>query len=638
MCLIKKIFVYYRQLELARYLIRRHNDLTLVNDNDFNNLFFFALSELLLHAIRVRQQKISKELSDFMHQAFKLVRDRHPNEAINYPVSYYEFNYAAIEELSIIRSPQFSYLQERTGGSLWLLGDFVDTTISPLTFSWMWHDNILSLENDREDFVFMHWRNAHQHYSTQLMMIPEEYNSDFTVSNKLQVDKRGKERKDFFYFHTILGALVFYFRKLETLKKIFQYTQSIPPEYVLLPRTMEDIFHFYFKLSNNFDPDFNLVDTKYPFPGFDGLNAGAMIKDQINNYLALLFLRQYSIAPRFVGQDALRLPSLPATQGEKISWRQRLPNFMTKVRECLADGNVLRVLSLDFITDEHCIGNNIKPPIELLKKFSEELKESFESTEVSQEIDTEKRQKFLDTTKVMMLKTFDRYNLLQNVHMPTEGVSSNYINGMVSLLDKSAFSTGQGFDNLNFHSIMAESLSDKIKRGISESFYLHKSEQYLVKDIDKEKFLDKLHIKDKGMVIVKFGHVVLDYPGVESISLQATNPEIVGNCIFVLRKYDLPSLHYNETNENYKKDYELETLDIIHFLYASVVDLNLRADLRQEIQSDAITGDLTKKVLANICINMEIKWKSGIKCVALKIVSPFREEGIVNELNDMKPF
>jgi hypothetical protein len=51
-----------------------------------------------------------------------------------------------------------------------------------------------------------------------------------------------------------------------------------------------------------------------------------------------------------------------------------------------------------------------------------------------------------------------------------------------------------------------------------------------------------------------------------------------------------------------------------------------------------LTADLTKQLLANIYMNVQVHWRTGFKCVALKIVSPYREEGIINELNDIKPF
>ena len=169
-------------------MIREHDKLTINDENGYNNLYFSSLSELLLHAIRIRQEKIAKEISNFIYQAFRAIRDRHVNSEVTYPISYYELVYAAIEELSPITSFRFIYLQDRTAGSLWLIGEFAEIIISQITYSWMWQNNVLSLKNNRDDFVYMHWQHAHQHYSIQMRQIIPEHNDDFTLKNQAQVD------------------------------------------------------------------------------------------------------------------------------------------------------------------------------------------------------------------------------------------------------------------------------------------------------------------------------------------------------------------------------------------------------------------------------------------------------------------
>jgi hypothetical protein len=636
--LIKKIFVFYRQIELAKYLIRQHNKLTFIDENSFNNLLFSSISELLLHAIRVGQDKIAKEISNFMYRAFNAIRDRHTNEEVNYPVSYYEMVYAAIEELIPITSSRFVYLQDRTAGSLWLIGEFAETRISEMTYWRMWQNQVLSLKNNRDDFVYMHWQHAHQHYSLQMPQIFPEYNVDFTIKNQPEVNERDRERAEFIYFHTALGALVFYFRKLPTLRKFFQYTQSIPPDYVLLPHTVGEIFDIYFKLSNDFDPFFHQIESKYPFPGFGGLNSGYQIREQIFKYLAILFLRQYGIPVRFVGQEPLRMPAPPTEQSMKSFWIVHLPYFIQKVKEAINDKEALSELGLDFITEEYCVRQHIKPPITLLEDFSTDLKESYHYAEENQEISSEKKQRFLGATLEYMTKTFEIYDGLNNETIPNDGATTNFINGVIQAFDKSAFAEDQGVDHLNFDTILGETLAGKFKLGVAESFYLHRSEWYVVRETDIERSLDRLNIKDKGVALVVFGGIEINYKGVETISYSATSPGTVGQCIFLLKSEDLPRIQYNDTIEQFRTRYDLELLDPAHFLYASVVDLNLRADLREEIGKDGSAGVLKKQVLANIFINVQIKWRPQIKCIALKIASPYREEGIISVVDDIKPF
>jgi hypothetical protein len=625
-------------MELVRYLIRKHNTIVIADDNDYNNLFFAALSEFLLYAIREKQEKIAKEISNFMYPAFKTVRDRHPHTAVTYPYPYYEMIYAAIEALCSVNSFQFVYLQDRTAGSVWLLGEFADTSLSDQTYGWIWQNNTLSLKNGRDEFVYMHWQHAHQYFSAQLGPLYEEHDPNFNITNHEEVSQRKKEREAFFFFHTALGALVLFFKKWETLRKIFTYTQSIPPNYVLLPSTMGDIFHFYFRLSNEFDPEFHYIESKFPFPGFSGLNSGAMIKQQIYCYLAVLFLRQYTVPTYYVYQDPLGMPYPPTEQGEKNRWIEHLPYFIRIVERTLTESPLLSALGLDFITDGYCSSRGIKAPLKLLADFLATLKESYRETEVHQEVSDEKRDQFFEATRAIMTSTFEEYKDLQMATFPNGDTTQNFINGVSNLFEKSAFAEAQGVAYLNVESIMAVSLSEKFKFGIAESFYVHKSEEYLVLSADLPKFLDKLKIQNKGFVLVTFGRVDIAYPDVEKLPYATTRPDLVGDCLFVLKKDSLPLLKYNDTLEKHKEFYDLTQLDAAHFLYGSLIDLNLRPDLQKELKKDGMANDLTKQVLANIYINVQLQWKTDIKCIALKIASPYREEGIINELEDIKPF
>jgi hypothetical protein len=60
--------------------------------------------------------------------------------------------------------------------------------------------------------------------------------------------------------------------------------------------------------------------------------------------------------------------------------------------------------------------------------------------------------------------------------------------------------------------------------------------------------------------------------------------------------------------------------------------------LQQEIKKQGCADDLTRQVLANNYINVQPRWRTGLKSVALKIAWAYREEGIINEPDDIKLF
>jgi len=65
------------------------------------------------------------------------------------------------------------------------------------------------------------------------------------VRNKEEIRCRTEERKRFLGFHFALGGLLLYKNQYSTLNYIFNYSQSSPPNYVLLPQNMTEIFTFF---------------------------------------------------------------------------------------------------------------------------------------------------------------------------------------------------------------------------------------------------------------------------------------------------------------------------------------------------------------------------------------------------------
>ena len=79
---------------------------------------------------------------------------------------------------------------------------------------------------------------------------------------------------------------------------------------------MEEIFKFYFDVSDPYERKHTWISHKYPFPELSGLNADYVIKKWIMSYMAILFLRQWTIYPYLMTMRPLDFPSIPPTQGE----------------------------------------------------------------------------------------------------------------------------------------------------------------------------------------------------------------------------------------------------------------------------------------------------------------------------------
>lgn len=640
---VKKVLIYYTPTKYLPYLIIRHNKNSEQNDYEF----FRAIADVLYFSIKNQNEKISKTISDFMYRAFKTVRDNNQNKEVVYPSTYYDLVYKTIEELAFQKNKRLTFLEHRTAGSVWLLGEFGNTKISEDTYVWIWRNILLAIKYQREDYIIYHWESAYQYVRQSLDYIyPKHSNDTFEITNQNEINIRLADRKRFLEFHYALGGLLLYKKHYNCIKRAFTYTQSIPPKYELLPDTMDEVFGLYFNFRDPYEMKHPWISSRYGFPDLGGLNSDGVIKQWICKYVALLFIRQYSIVPHLITMKPLNLPRIPSSQGEKRQWIDNLDYFKRLVEEVLNNKDLLEATGLDFVTDEWCEKYNQPKPIEFIEKVKQSAIDSFEGTEIEQPVSATKVQRFKDTTAAVLNPIFEEYDIIDNKAELTGELNKWYVNGQSHIIDKSGFAENQDAEHLNFDSFLPESFSNKYRDTISEIFVLASSASYLLNSQDIVQGIGRLGIETKDYVIVSFGIGIQEliikdgndsFNDIKIINFSHRNYHLVGDSLFILRLVDLPKLHYRELKQEEVEKYSLDKIIEKYNLYTTVVDLNLSPDLRETFAEDSNEKDLRKSVYMAIFMSLEVQWKKDIQCIQLKQASPYRERGIINNLSDIKP-
>lgn len=616
--------------------------------------YFYVLSDLLLHSIRNQQTNISKSLSDFFYTEFGKVRDKFTNEPVIYPDIYYEVVYKSIEELAILKEKRNYLLEQGTSGEKWLLGDLQGKEISDRTFFWMWKNLLLGIQYQQDDLIVNHWETCHQYYDYSLPYIQQEYDYSartIQISNKEAVDKRLAERQKFIEFHYALGGLLTYKERYECIKRLFSYTQSQPPNYELLPDSMFEIFDFYFTVRSLYDRRFVWISHQYPFPELSGINANNVIKKWICSYMAILFLRQYTIVPYLMTIRPFDFPQAPKTQGEIKEWINGLDFFKKLVGDHLKNEKLLKALNLDFITPEWCEQNEKPYPIFFIDTFKENLENVYHTNALNLPISKERVKKFEDSTKTIIESTIDKFNTLNNKTLITDDKSDKwYVNGQRELQSKDAFSESPEVHYINFDVFLASSVSKSLYEGLGETFFYKRTKSYLLKDVDLFKAIDRLEIDDR-FAIINFGmnldnyikHIVV--PGLSKEKYRNVNiysfggSQVARKSMFILKKSDFPNISTKQISKEIIEKYSLNKISSKIELYASVIDLNNSTkEVYNESKRDKSDDDMKKSVLLNIIISTEFKWKKNIEVIQLRQYSEFIQEGIVNKLDDVNPF
>jgi len=638
---VKKILIYYTPTKFIPYLIKRHDKQP---DAD-NNLFFRAISDLLFFSINKQNEAIAKTISGFMYDAFKVIRDKSSNAEVVYPSAYYELVSKTIEELATVKNRRLIFLGHRTAGSVWILGEFGNSKISENTYSWMWSNLQLALSYDRSDFVIYHWEQAFQYIRHSLDYIRAEHSDKtFEITNQEEIYQRLTDRKRFLEFHYALGGLLLYKGKYDCIKRAFAYTQSTPPQYELLPDSMNEVFDLYFDFRDPYEMKHPWISSRYYFPDTGGINSDGVIKKWICEYIAVLFVRQYSIVPYLVYMAPLNAPNIPSTQAEKRKWIDNLDYFKRLVNEVLKNKDLLTTIGLSFVTDEWCEENKKPKPLEFIEKLKQDVINSFEGTLIDQTISDGKVIKFKETSIGMLTPIFNQYEIINNKNELKGELNKWYLYGSSHLIDKSGFADNQEAAHLNFDSFLPEGFSNKFRDFASEIFVLATSKSYLLNSADIIQAIIKMNIDINDYLIISFG---IDFKtlikesnyeflnGIEVITFDFRNYHLVGDSLFLLKKQDLPKLVYKEIKEEEVNKYSLEKVIDKYNLYLTVVDLNQSEDLRNTFADTSKDKDLRKQVYMAIFINLEVQWKKDLKCIQIKQASPYRERGIINKLTDI---
>lgn len=644
---VNKILVYYTPSKFILYLIAKHD----LSKNP--SLYFKSLSELLLLFIKRQQKSYSKTLSDFFYLAFKKIREEQTTQPIIYPELYYEVVYKAIEELAILKQKRNYLLEHRTSGGIWLLGEGDGAEISQHTYSWMWQNLLLAIRYEQDDLIVNHWQTCHQHYIYKLTSIHPDYRrieERTEIKNKEAVDKRHTERQTFLTFHYVLGGLLIYKKRYSCIKRLFSYTQSYPPKYELLPESMYEIFKFYFNVRDPYDRNYTWISNIYPFPELSGVNADYVVKKWVMSYMAVLFLRQYTIIPYLVTMRPLDFPKMPSIQGEIREWIDGLDFFMKLVSEHMKDRKMLKTLGLDFITREWCEENNKPFPISFIEDFKRNLESQYNKNAVDLPISEDKVSILKNSSLEIIESAIQHFEPLNNKNEISDDDSDRwYVHGQQMLQNKDSFFEHSESDNINFDSILATVIVKDFEEGLSETLLYKRTKSYLLKSEDLFRALDRIGLNE-DIVILNFG-VNLEYLSSSLKTKEFSNGKYrnvdiyqfershrVSDSLFILRKSDLPNITTMDIDQETITKYSLSRISNHIKLFLSLIDLNqTSAEVYNENKMNRTDDELRKSVLISIFITLQIKWKKSIELIQFEEYSDYFQTGIINKLEDVKP-
>lgn len=649
-CSMWLMYVYYMPDKLLERLIKQYHK---TNATEEKELYFESISKILFYSIQKEGEPLARQLQDFYCNEFISYRKDKENCIVEYPTYFYNVMFDANECLCRRERKSISWYN----GSFYdfFIDEFQHTIISDNTFIFIWKCLRQSIFYQKDEFIFSYWHKAHQYMNFWLEPIYPKYDKNFNTTNQSDVDRRNVERDRFLEFHYALGGLLMMKQKFTLINQLTSWTNQTPPKYVLVPETMEEVIKMFMEVEQKggyMNPFY--YEQKYPFPDISGVNANNIIKMWIKRYIAILFLRQYTLHEYFVYSRTLEMPNPPQTLPEKRKWIEELDVLKRFVIDYLSDTSCLKSLNLEELSSPKWFADNNKPkPEELIENLKSKVEYSAEQKKANQKLDPKKIEQLNDATKKILTRCFDYYEQLFRNHIAdSEPHKSLFYGGRYEISDKMAFAEDQDMGYANFDSIYAEIIATEFRHNMPSVFRVYyKTTYYILAEKDIFLAIDNLQLDCQKFTIVSVGvnlysyksngvttegNGLWKYNGIPIVELGNTQIDAVNNSLFVMQNEDLPCIQHNEINEGIKNKYGLNLIDDKYHIYTNVIDLHENSVIQNEVREKTNIQDLDKSVLVCVDVNTEVRCKMDAKCIQLKVFSQFDNIGNPNNPNDVK--
>ncbi len=634
---LNKVSIYnHKSTRLLNYLIKKHHQIT---DEKDGNYHLKTINEFGYYAIKSQDAHIQKTLVNFYFEEFsKYQKNQKAGEPLVFESDLYQFIYNVTLELVTNEKNKLRALEHRAVSGVWILGEgFSAVQISNESYTWLWRN--LNLIANKTDFIKMYWSRASQHYDTKLRSIMGiDYNlENGTYANQEEISQREKERLEFLEFNFAFGGLLMFKQNYSAIKYLFNYSSSLPPKYVLLPSSITEIFNILHLFSDNNYLLENNIEFKYPFSGLDDY-WGQNIRKHINDYIALLFIREYSLTRIYTYQDFTSQQQLPDSNTELNYWLKNILLFENVVEGVAKNENLIELLNFSNIIDKN---NNENTFLNFFVELKESIENKIEDNQINVPLYDPKIESFVEKTDQIINRAFDKYEVIQNAKdlSSIEDTTKFGVNGSSTLYPKVGFTEDDS--HINYDTFLANSVvTNKIDYFIPNSFLTARTKRYLFKEQELKLAVKKLRLNDEYIIVAinpTYGKLELlnEYKRY-IIEINSTNNR-VSDTFFILKKIDLPTIKNIEFKEEEIALDKLTTKG--NNIYTSVLDLNLEENdqIRERWLDREAEIDLRKKVVLTIAFKTIIIWKNVRNVIQINIFSPYSEQGILNNLDDIEP-
>ncbi len=642
------VVIYSVTLDIAKRIGKKFS-----RNEKQSSLYLCAAAELMISAIKSGDRDAIETLTDLIGSKFRYsYLQKH--ELLE---DYFELNSRLLIAVISSRTMHRSKIAYNIISASDLIGDQYNSSISFDTLSHIWYNIEAILESNEPDLFMIFWEAmdfkmgsfiftkeyADHHENTH--DTPDNSNNEPNVHS---TDKHIDVQEQIYQLMYSIGGMLVFHKKYDVLARALFYTTSEPPHYHLLPVTFTDVYkqfvYFYDVWGNNF-----WDSNGYSLPHIDGINARSATRSWICSYIALLFIRLYSLR-LFGNYIEIFQIEIPRTQRERRIWLESIERFRTLVEDWIARPDTLSELGLSAVT-KVMVDSPDNYPLRLIDQLKSSLKQKMLTTVITQSLSESKVRVFYSSSKEILDNYFE--SIKEITASSPKGVNSErtYLWGDNLLLEKNCFQDDVDIPIDNYDTILANMVKSKLQRHFSHTLYRMVSHKYLYKPDEIFTVIDKLKLdKEKHIILamnIYFEHYINtlgvhdltkdSYKGVAIRRLDAYDRE-EGESFLIVEKNNLPYLNLLEISSDMKEKYQLDEVLYKDKVLGSVIDLRNNEVLLQEIQPQNADKDLSRYVLACIGISLMLQYDNNIKMVQIQQYTRRNSQRLLSNVAEIKPF
>ena len=605
-------------------------------------IYFDGVAKILNYSIAKADEELARQTYSAIIDVLINVRASNEGNEVVYPDELYDAIFEANEKLLIRERKTLSYLDE--GAMLSIFIDEVQgTQISAKTYHYMWLCIRQAVIHNNGNAIKLYWERAHQYANFKLDRIYPIYDKNLHVTNERDLKHQKSIKDKFIEFHYALGGLLMCHKMYDTLKYILSWSNNNPPKYVLVPSTLGEVVSKYMQVAlKDGAVGYIYYESQYPFIGVRGVNASDIIRFWIKKYIAVLFLRQYTLRPNYIYEDTLQMPSIPDSMPAKYAWNENLDGLKQILQSIREDAELLKSLGYEqMINDQWFKQEGKSIPLDLIDSFKAEINADMKQTRKEQKISEDKLKEFYDSTKRILSPVFKQYESMFNAKIISHDYNVVSLGGSCQVMDKHAFVDDQAIAHVNADSVVAEHASWEFKQRSLNIFVRMKYLRYILKEQDVWTVVENISRMNNDLVIFSIGNYLnylshnepklrcvderWSYNDISVIDIGSGMNDYLSQSLLIMRKKDVPCVVFNKIGDESISKYHLKEIDETYHIFASIIDVNATSEIKKELE-DAKFPEADEKAIVCIDFNAQIRCKNSAKVMQLKIYSQFGDK------------